>query len=348
MPSILIDLSILRHPFCGLGQLAIGYGNYYAQNPDFFTDEVTPTLLVPKAWVGKFGDRVNYLVCHDIYRFCPWLMPHYDVWHSIHQLSPFRPASRNTRRVLTIHDVNFVYEKQGRKRQKYIRRLQHEVDASDEICFISNFSRDDALRFIDLKGKQPKVVYSGAESIVGSKQSRPAGLPDDGLPFLLSLGVLKPKKNTHTLIPMMEHVEGYRLVIAGAGGDDYAEGLRAAAAKSTAPIYMAGAVSDEERNWLMAHCSGFLFPSLFEGFGRPVIEAMQWGKPVFCSTCTSIPEFGAEHAFYFPDFTPEGMAETVKKGLATFDKDCQAREIAYADSFSYDRHMSNYLRIYKG
>jgi len=343
--TLLIDLSILRHPYCGLGQLALGYGNYYAARPDFFPADCTVTLLVPRDWVGRFGDHVQYLVCRDIYRFCPWLVPHYDVWHSIHQLTPFRPAG-STRRILTVHDVNFVYEKQGAKRRRYIRRLQRECDSAAEVCFISRFSMNDALRFVDLHGRQGHVVYSGAASIDGVPQQQPDGIPQDK-PFLLSLGVLKPKKNTHTLLPMMEHLEGYNLVIAGDGHGDYADGLRRYA--DTHPnVFVAGAVSDPERNWLFAHCAGFLFPSLFEGFGRPVIEAFQWGKPVFCSTCTSIPEFGAEHAFYFSDFTPLHMAQTVSGGLAVFDEKRRQAEQEYAASFSYDRHMQQYLNLYLG
>ena len=89
-----------------------------------------------------------------------------------------------------------------------------------------------------------------------------------------------------------------------------------------------------------------LFPSIAEGFGLPVIEAMQWGKPVFCSDHTSLPEIGSTHAHYFTDFNPDLMAAIVSEGLKNYTEEKAAQAKAYAATFSYEKHMQQYLDLY--
>ncbi|MBQ9417950.1 MAG: glycosyltransferase family 4 protein [Bacteroidales bacterium] len=342
--NLLIDLSMLRHPYCGLGQVALSYGRWYASQEKDMPQGMKPTLLVPAEWVGKFGGGVDYLQARDIYRFCPQLMPHFEVWHSIHQFSPFRPASRSTRRILTIHDVNFIYEKQGRKRQRYLRRLQRECDSAECLCFISQFALEDASRCLHFGGKPTQVIYNGVADTTRGEQRRPAAVGEEER-FLLSLGVVKAKKNLHVLLPMMQRLEGYSLVIAGDARGEYAEQLRAMA-EGMSGVRLIGTVSEEERRWLYAHCAGLLFPSVAEGFGLPVVEAMQWGKPVFCSTATSLPEVGGKMAYYFESFEPAAMAEVVACGLSTFGAAEAEAARRRAAQFSLDAHMQTYWRLY--
>lgn len=340
----LIDLSILRHPCCGLGQIAMSYGQWYAAHPETIVEGCEVTLLVPKAFVGAFGDKVDYLEARDIYRLLPCLMPHYDLWHSIHQMSPFRPSSRSTRRIVTIHDVNFIYEKRGAKRQKYTHRLQRECDSANEICFISRFAQNDTAKHINIGGKPQHVIYNGVATLTEGPQE-PVAQASDGTPFMLSIGVLKAKKNLHTLLPMMDLMPEFRLIIAGDDSDTYAQQLRDQLPQHP-NVSIVGTVSNEQRRWLYAHCSALLFPSLSEGFGLPIIEAMQWGKPVFCSDRTSLPEIGSTHAFYFTDFEPESMVAVVKRGLAAFDAAAALAEQKYAAAYSYESHMRQYWSIY--
>ena len=340
---ILVDLSMLRHPYCGLGQVARSYGEWYAARADAIPAGCEVTLLVPQAYVGAFGQRVRYLVARDLYRFFPGLMPRFDLWHSIHQLSPFRPPATGGRRVLTIHDVNFMYEKQGAKRQRYLRRLQAECDAADELCFISRFAMEDARRVLDFGSKTPHVVYNGVPDMTtGAQEPVPEAV---GAPFLLSIGVVKAKKNLHVLLPMMERLPDWRLVIAGDDSDPYARQLRQQLA-AHGNVVMVGRVGDAQRRWLYAHCGALLFPSLAEGFGLPVIEAMQWGKPVFCSDRTSLPEVGGGHAFYFRSFEAEAMAAVVRQGLASFDGAAADAARRHEASFSVENMMNQYWKLY--
>jgi len=114
-------------------------------------------------------------------------------------------------------------------------------------------------------------------------------------------------------------------------------------------VHLVGTVTNEERTWLYKHCEAFLFPSLFEGFGLPVIEAMQFGKPVFSSKETSLKEIGGEYAFFWDNFEPEEMKKVIDKHLDNFYQSSVLAEKnkSYAFSFSYQKHIERYLNIYR-
>lgn len=342
---ILIDLSILRHPMCGLGQIALNYGRWYQQHARELSNKLDITLLVPKNYIGAFGDDVRYLKRNDIRRQFPFTMPYFDIWHAINQATAFRPKSKRTRFIFTIHDVNFLHEKNDGKQNKYRRKLQRMCDRASEFTFISRFAQDDTSRVIDLRGKPSRVIYNAVEDLTVGPQEQPPLISQPDMPFFLALGEVKEKKNIHTLLPLMEHFPNHQLIIAGNDGTEYAAHLRALAA-SNPRIHIIGIVSDPQRRWLYSHCTALLFPSVAEGFGLPIIEAMQWGKPVFCSDKTSLPEIGGSHAHYFTDFSAENMARLITDGLEQYtnEKACAAQK--YAATFSYEKHMKNYLDLY--
>ena len=97
------------------------------------------------------------------------------------------------------------------------------------------------------------------------------------------------------------------------------------------------------------NCDAFLFPSLTEGFGLPVIEAMQFGKPVFLFKATSLPEVGGTLAFYWSSFDPDAMAAVFHAGMAAFasDPNYPLESIAHARRFSWDKAASEYLAFYR-
>jgi glycosyltransferase involved in cell wall biosynthesis len=171
-------------------------------------------------------------------------------------------------------------------------------------------------------------------------------------PFLLFLGVIHPKKNVHTLLPLLEAFPDYRLVLAGPDGHPYAQHLREQAQKLGVAdrFLMPGAVDEAAKLWLYAHCEAFLFPSLSEGFGLPVAEAMTFGKPVFSSNLTSLPEVGGKEAYYFDDFEPENMAKVLHDGLHDFGQNAlrQERLRKRAAGFSWPNVARDYWALYKG
>jgi glycosyltransferase involved in cell wall biosynthesis len=112
-------------------------------------------------------------------------------------------------------------------------------------------------------------------------------------------------------------------------------------------VHITGPVTDEDKAWYYKNCSAFLFPSIAEGFGLPVIEALHFGKPVFLSKFTSLPEVGGDAAYYFDNFEPGHMQSVFKNGMLDFiDRDRAQEMVAQADKFSWDRAASQYLDLY--
>jgi len=347
MKKVLIDLSVLKHINCGLGQIAYNYARFFGENAGKLDFEVH--LLLPAQYVGAFGNDVHYHKTSELFAAFPSLMPRFDVWHSIHQMSRFKPSRKETKNILTVHDINFIYEKRGRSLQKYIRKFTDRIERADKLLCISNFTKADVLNHFPID-KPIEVIYDGVEFGNPASEKRP-DLPfpaENG--FLFSIGQIKEKKNFHVLLDAMKLMPEYNLVIAGEKNTGYARiiGSRIVS-EGISNVFLTGPIHNSEKIWLYNHCEAFVFPSLFEGFGLPVIEAMSYGKPVISSDKTSLKEICAGHAFILESFEPAHIAQTIREGIEAYakDPDLAARNTEYAQSFTYRHHMDEYLRIYR-
>ena len=139
------------------------------------------------------------------------------------------------------------------------------------------------------------------------------------------------------------------LYIAGKLGSPYAEQIKSdIESENISNVSLVGEITNEERVWLYKNCEAFLFPSLFEGFGLPVIEAMNFGKPVFTTEETSLMEIGGGLTYIWNNFEPTYMKDVLDEHLKTFySTSIRAQQnIEYAKTFSYEKHMSEYLKVY--
>jgi glycosyltransferase involved in cell wall biosynthesis len=171
----------------------------------------------------------------------------------------------------------------------------------------------------------------------------------------LNVGTIEPRKN------QMHLVESYArylaldgapmpLVLAGGKGwlmDDFKKHLDALGI--SAHVVLTGYVSDEELIWLYRNCYANLYPSLFEGFGLPVLEGMQFGAPTVTSNSTSIPEVAAGAAILLPPEDVDGWAQTMVR-LATAQEERKllgdaAR--ARAALFEWKRSAAQLLQLYE-
>ena len=342
---VLIDLSVLRNYNCGLGQVAYNYGMYFKEHPN---RNLNIYLLVPKQYIGAFGYSVKYITSRKIYRSMPWLMPKFDVWHSIHQLNSF-PPPKSVLNLLTIHDLNFVYEKQGRKVNKYMKKILQEIRRANKITAISQYTKNDILRLIH-NGLDIDVIYNGVEKLYAKDEIVPQYPVDTTKPFLFSIGEIKPKKNFHVLLDAMKLMPEYNFYLAGKDNTPYAESIKQRIEdENITNVFLTGIISQGEKIWLYNHCYAFVFPSLFEGFGLPIIEALFFKKPVISSQETSLKEIGNDAVFFLDNFSPEHITQVVKEKSAYFYKhpELAERNFEYANSFSYKKHMEKYIEIYQ-
>lgn len=350
---LLVDLSSLKNIYSGLGQIALSYGNYFKENYKSDSFPYDLTLLVPRKYFGKFGNEVHYISSSNILRKNKLLpFPKYELWHSIHQLSRYRPAYEDTKYILTIHDLNFLYEKTANSRRRRFKKIQNKVDRANEIVCISHFTKKEVEKNLSLNGKECKVIYNRVPLINNDLAVKP-GFQIFG-PFFFTLGVINPKKNFHVLLDLMKLMPDRHLYITGLQADikqnSYANLIKQRIEQEKIQnVTLRGPVTHEEKVWMYQNCQAFLFPSLLEGFGLPVIEAMQFGKPVFTSEETSLKEIGGEFAYFWNNFNPIEMKHLIEDNLDKFyqNNTLIEKEKEYAQMFSYEQHFNEYDKLYR-
>ncbi|MBE9487611.1 MAG: glycosyltransferase family 4 protein [Bacteroidetes bacterium] len=340
--NIIFDATKLKHPNTGLyhftKELAL------ALNKEIANDKFSISFLIPKRLFGIFGNA-RYIALKFYHRMTIFSPKKAVLWHSTFQMSPYLPPKK-VKVLITVHDLNFLYEKNKRKRLRRLSLLQKNIDRADKVVAISEFSKMDLMRNIDIKGKNIKVIYNGC-NLYDGEHTEPKNKPQK--PFLFSLGIILPKKNWHVL-PCLLQDNDYSLLIAGKLSD-YSLKIKEEAKKYGVEdrLIMLGEISEAEKHWYLNNCSAFLFPSIAEEFGLPVIEAMAYGKPIFLSQHTSLPEIGGKYAYYFDkDFNREKMKMEFENGMKDFpiNRDIE-EEKQYARSFSWERSAKEYAEIYR-
>lgn len=181
--------------------------------------------------------------------------------------------------------------------------IQYSVRRSSRILTISEFSKRELMELLDVPEEKISVVYTAAslppERADFGECKRKWGL--DG-PYLLYVGTIEPRKNLVRLLKAFDLLKGraqipHRLVLAGGRGWQDEEILQTAKTIHHArDVLFTGYVSAGEKNVLYENADAFVFPSLYEGFGIPPLEAMASGCPVVCSNAASLPEAVGEAA----------------------------------------------------
>lgn len=340
--KIVIDFEKIKDPFSGLGQWCHHFSQELLKQ-----NELSPFFYLPESCLNMFPQYPNVIRLRKIARKIPFLVPKSDVFHAIHQDSPFWPR-KMSRYVLTIHDLNGMHEKSDKKeRDHYLKQLQRKIDRADVITYISEFTKDQVHEYLKIKRQQEQVIYNGISLTRFEAPKAPNLKPQR--PFLFTIGTVVPKKNFHTLIKMMKHLPEFDLIIAGTTFHNYAQTMKYQIQQERLDdrIRLVGTINDEEKFWYLSHSKAFVFPSLLEGFGLPVAEAMSLGLPLFVSNSTSLPEVAGSDAFYFENYDDQSMARTIQHGLESFDEDQKNRLIERSKKFSWEKATQQFLEIYK-
>lgn len=352
MASVLFDCERMKNPNTGLFHFCLNLGRHLLKHTST-ADAIT--FFGPHNLPATFGPQGHYVSktwLHDIripfsagYCISPNASA-FDVWHMTHQSSRYRPARKKM--VLTIHDLNFLYDNpDAARKRKYLRIVQDRVDRADHIVCISRYCKEDVLKNLRVEGKAVSVVYNGCNFSEREPAESPRYKPSAS--FLFAIGTVLPKKNFHVLPRILPDYPG-ELIIAGQYDANYKSLIEQEAATHHVGdrLKFVGAVSEDEKNWYYKNCEAFLFPSIAEGFGLPVLEAMYYGKPVFLSPFTSLPEVGGSHAYYFENFDAIAMRETFWNGLRdfnTFERGAVIRQ--WALQFNWEKAAQEYWRIYR-
>lgn len=223
--------------------------------------------------------------------------------------------------VVTIHDVAYEYYP-GEFLKKDLFKLRnwskYALRRSKKIIAVSENTKKDVEKFYKTPSEKINVIYNGFSKFAPYRQDEvPESLEDIvDTRFILYVGTLQPRKNIDTLIDAYRQVLGtypdLKLIIAGKRGWMYQNILRKVEEMQlTDRIIFTGYLKDEEIATLYHNAVAFILPSLYEGFGLPLLEAMYHECPVIASNNSSLPEVGGDACLYFDPKNYDELKQTI-------------------------------------
>lgn len=295
-------------------------------------------------WLQLGGELEEQLGCPTIIQannyFCP------------------RPL-RKARLIYTVYDLAFLRHPDLTTEANRLICFEGVYQASltaDKIVTISHFSKQQFLEtFPHYPADQVHVLYPASRFSMADK------LPaKDPFPFLaanefwLSVGTLEPRKNIRRLLQAYAHLKRQRqtaLPLVLAGGQGWLEeslprfiselGLQE-------QVHLLGYVSDSDLLWLYRHCYAFIYPSLFEGFGLPVIEALSQQTAVITTNVSSIPEVAGEAALLVDPKEVEQIMVSMRRleGDAQLKNELQRKALTQSKKFTWQNTAQKQLELY--
>lgn len=207
-------------------------------------------------------------------------------------------------------------------------------------------------------GAPVETIHLGATPPLPAPARRPSSLDaiPDGVAFVASIGTLERRKNVPTLVTafgsIADGLPDLHLVIAGGAGDDSSDVETAIAALSPSSrrrVHVLGRVDDETAAWILHNARVLAYPSLDEGFGFPLLEAMACGVPVVASDVGSIPEIAGDAALLVAPSDVDGLAHALSTAVG--DEHTRARLISAGRTrhgdFTWERTVDDLMALYE-
>ncbi len=288
-----------------------------------------------------------------------WITGRIDLFHSPDFTLP--PTRRGTRTLLTVHDLSFVRDPESAVPvlRAYLNQVvPRSVARADHVLADSAATRDD---LIDLYGAAPEkisILYSGvnesfrpvqeAASLAAVRARYRLG----DAPFILAVGTLQPRKNYARLIQAFAQLDDpdLSLVIAGGRGWLY-EAIFAEVERLNLGqrVIFPGFVVDEDLPALYSAAAVLAYPSIYEGFGLPILEAFACGTPVVTSTASCLPEVAGDAALLVPPTDVAALAGALARAM--HDTTLRARLVQAgqdrARQFSWAQSAQTLTRLYR-
>lgn len=236
------------------------------------------------------------------------------------------PVSKNCKKIITIHDLSFEHYK---KSFSFKTRLWHkilrpkkEAHEADQIIAVSQATKWDLSETYQINAHKIKVIYEAssfkpqASSLKPQEIKTKYNLPEK---FILTLSTIEPRKNIDGLLQAFQKLKKetnfpHKLVIAGKTNDSIFAKIKALP-ENSADILFTGFIAEEDKGALYQLATAFVYPSFFEGFGLPLLEAMQMGCPVITSDLSSPPEVVENAGELINPYDIESIKNGMKKVL---------------------------------
>lgn len=311
-----------------------------------------PTRLSPR-WLARIWHRAGLRL--PVEAFTGPL----HLFHATDFVLP--PTCARTRTLVTVHDLSFVRvpETASPPLKAYLDAVvPRSVRRADHILADSSATRNDLVEVYNIPPEKITVLLSGVDSRFHRADSETISrvrnryhLGDTD--FILAVGTVQPRKNyarlTQALALLRQRNHDIQLVIAGGPGwleDPIYEAIRSASMEPF--VRFIGFADDADLPALYSAACCFAFPSLYEGFGLPVLESMACGTPVVTSNVSSLPEVAGEAALMVDPRDVEAIAEAIQRVLMDCDlrEDLITKGLTQAARFTWEKAAQNLLGVY--
>lgn len=286
------------------------------------------------------------------------LFPGVDLFHATDHLLP---RLSRVRSVFTLHDVIYRHypETHMRLNRWFLTLMMPRfLRAADRIIAVSECTKRDALRLYDIDESKIHVIYEGVNPRFrpASPSAIAAARQRYHLPahYLLVVGTIEPRKNLTMLLEaytmLKERQPELKLLIVGQKGwlyEGFFRRLRELGLEEE--VIFPGFVPDEDLPAIYSAAELLAFPSLYEGFGLPVLEAMACGTPVVCSNTSSLPEVAGDAALLIPPQDVRAWVEALERVVrdASLRAALRRRGLEQAARFTWERAARRTLEIYR-
>ena len=283
-----------------------------------------------------------------------------DGWHFPDFVA--RPVRRG-KVIVTIHDLSFARlpeTVEPRNRAYLSRNVPRSLERADAVIAVSDFTRRELEALFPVCRGKVCVIHHGVRRLfrplTDLDDAARAHLPPLPKRYVLAVGTVEPRKNIGTLLDAMSilrrdaALRDVRLVLAGGPGWLAADvEQRLAAEHHAGTLVRLGYVADEALRRLYCGAAVLAFPTRYEGFGLPALEAMACGLPVVCSNVASLPEVVGDTAILVEKAAPETLADALKRVLGdeALAHDLRRRGLDRAADFTWDKAARQTLDVYR-
>lgn len=274
----------------------------------------------------------------------------------------FIPFIRSCKVVCTIHDICFEHYKNIFTKKEYIRQkllIPYAAKKSEFIFTVSNHAKNDIVEHYHVNPEKVIVTYNAVNErfrVLDEKTLNIEGLRKQynigKSPYVLTVGNLQPRKNLPRLIEAFnnwkrDNFNDVKLVIVGKKAWMYTDILNVASSES-GNIILTDYVSDEDLVRLYNGAEAFVYPSFFEGFGIPPLEAMACGTPVAVAKATSLPEVVGNAGLYFDPFNVAEIMVSINKLMsdAELRKELVEKGFQRKSDFQWQRSAELIMKAY--
>jgi len=282
-----------------------------------------------------------------------------EIFHGLSQELPFGIEKLPIKKIITFHDAIFIrypelYPTSYRK--IFTAKNMRSCRVADRIIAISEQSKQDAIEFFQADSDKVEVVYQGCNNIFRQKTSEDKkeqinlkyNLPTD---YILFVGAIEPRKNIAIILQAIyEEKIDIPLVIVGRK-TDYTVELESLAKnlKLTTLVHFLHQVETIDLPAIYQMAQLFVYPSVFEGFGIPILEALCSETPVIASTGSCFEETGGEHTLYVQPQDAQEIGATIRKVLfdSSLQKTMKKEGLNQAEKFTDDKIADRLMSLYK-